>query len=100
MSLPPELLEAFDKASENSGYRDRSKALQAAKRSFISDFETELRGGHVVGSIVMVYNHETHGAGEGITEPSHHHQQSTLSSRHAPIDPAPCLDALLVPCPV
>ncbi|TMI29665.1 hypothetical protein E6H28_06080 [Candidatus Bathyarchaeota archaeon] len=40
MSLPPELLEAFDRASEHSGYRDRSKALQAAMRSFISDFET------------------------------------------------------------
>ncbi len=59
MSLPPELLEAFDRASEHSGYRDRSKAMQAAMRSFISDFETGVREGHVVGSIVMVYNHET-----------------------------------------
>src|SRR6266567_136479 len=83
MSLPPELLEAFDKASEHSGYRDRSKALQAAMRSFISDFETGVRGGHVVGSIVMVYNHETHGADEGITETSHHHRQSILSSLDA-----------------
>jgi CopG family nickel-responsive transcriptional regulator len=96
MSLPPELLEAFDKASEHSGYRDRSKALQAAMRSFISDFETGLRGGHVVGSIVMVYNHETHGADEGITETSHHHRQSILSSLHAHIDAAHCLCALLV----
>src|SRR5947199_4976179 len=95
MSLPPELLEAFDRASEHSGYRDRSKALQAAMRSFISDFETGVRGGHVVGSIVMVYNHETHGADEGITETSHHHRQSILSSLHAHIDAAHCLCALL-----
>src|SRR5881296_3215931 len=96
MSLPPELLEAFDKASQQSGYRDRSKALQAAMRSFISDFETGVRGGHVVGSIVMVYNHETHGADEGITETSHHHRQSILSSLHAHIDEAHCLCSLLV----
>jgi CopG family nickel-responsive transcriptional regulator len=96
MSLPPELLEAFDRASEHSGYRDRSKALQGAMRSFISDFETGVRGGHVVGSIVMVYNHETHGADEGITETSHHHRQSILSSLHAHIDAAHCLCALLV----
>jgi CopG family nickel-responsive transcriptional regulator len=96
MSLPPELLEAFDRASENSGYRDRSKALQAAMRSFISDFETEIKGGHVVGSIVMVYNHETHGADEGITETSHHHRQSIISSLHAHIDAAHCLSTLLV----
>jgi CopG family transcriptional regulator, nickel-responsive regulator len=96
MSLPPDLLGAFDKASENSGYRDRSKALQAAMRSFISDFETGIRGGNVVGSIVMVYNHETHGTDEGITETSHHHRQSILSSLHAHIDAAHCLCALLV----
>jgi CopG family transcriptional regulator, nickel-responsive regulator len=96
MSLPPDLLEAFDRASENSGYRDRSKALQAAMRSFISDFETGIRGGNVVGSIVMVYNHETHGTDEGITETSHHHRQSILSSLHAHIDAAHCLCALLV----
>src|SRR5213596_1337982 len=95
MSLPPELLEAFDRASEHSGYRDRSKALQAAMRSFISDFETGVRGGHVVGSIVMVYNHETHCADEGITETSHHHRQSILSSLHSHIDAAHSLCALL-----
>ncbi len=96
MSLPPELLEAFDRASEDSGYRDRSKALQAAMRSFISEFETGIKGGHVVGSIVMIYNHETHGADEGITETSHHHRQSIISSLHAHIDASHCLSTLLV----
>src|SRR3989442_3444082 len=90
MSLPPELLEAFDRASEHSGYRDRSKALQAAMRSFISDFETGVRRGHVVGSIVMVYKHETHRADERITETYHQHRQSILSSLHAHIDAAHC----------
>jgi len=59
ISLPPGLLEAFDRVSRQSGYGDRSKALQAAMRGFISDFETGVKGGSVVGSIVMVYNHET-----------------------------------------
>src|SRR2546426_11902514 len=43
MSLPPALLEAFDRVSHQSGYADRSKALQAAMRAFISDFEAESR---------------------------------------------------------
>lgn len=96
MSLPPDLLAAFDKASASSGYRDRSKALQAAMRSFISDYESSIRAGSVVGSIVMVYNHETRGTDEAITETSHHHRQSILSSLHAHIDAAHCLSALLV----
>lgn len=96
MSLPHELLQAFDRASAESGYRDRSKALQAAMRSFISEFETGVRAGSVVGSIVMVYNHETRGTDEAITETSHHHRQSILSSLHAHIDAAHCLSALLV----
>ena len=96
MSLPPGLLETFDRVSRQSGYGDRSKALQAVMRSFISDFETGLKGGNIVGSIVMVYNHETRGADQAITETSHHHRQSIVSSLHAHIDAAHCLCALLV----
>ncbi len=96
MSLPPELLDTFDKVSRQSGYGDRSKALQAAMRAFISDYETGLKGGSVVGSIVLIYNHETRGTDEAITEKSHLHRQSILSSLHAHIDAAHCLCALLV----
>ena len=96
MSLPPELLDTFDKLSRQSGYGDRSKALQAAMRAFISDYETGLKGGNVVGSIVLIYNHETRGTDEAITETSHQHRQSILSSLHAHIDAAHCLCALLV----
>jgi len=44
----------------------------------------------------MVYDHETKGTDEAITETSHHHRQSILSSLHAHIDEAHCLCALLV----
>ncbi len=96
MSLPPELLDTFDRVSRYSGYADRSKALQAAMRTFISEYETGLKGGNVVGSIVLIYNHETRGTDEAITEKSHRHRQSILSSLHAHIDAAHCLCALLV----
>jgi CopG family transcriptional regulator, nickel-responsive regulator len=96
MSLPSELLQAFDKAWRESGYRDRSKALQASMRSLISEFETGPKGGSVVGSIVIAYDHETKGTDEAITETSHHHRQSIVSSLHAHIDAAHCLSALLV----
>src|SRR5207247_9598942 len=96
MSPPPVLLEAFDRVSHQSGYADRSKALQAAMRAFISDFEAGVKKGNVVGSIVMVYDHETKGTDEAITETSHHHRQSILSSLHAHIDDAHSLCALLL----
>ena len=96
MSLPSELLEAFDKAWRESGYRDRSKALQVSMRSAIAEFERGPKAGNVVGSIVIVYDHETKGTDEAITETSHHHRQSIVSSLHAHIDAAHCLSALLV----
>jgi len=96
MSLPSELLDAFDTAWRESGYRDRSKALQASMRSLISELESGPKAGSVVGSIVIVYNHETKGTDEAITETSHHHRQSIVSSLHAHIDAAHCLSALLV----
>src|SRR2546422_194657 len=70
MSLPPGLLEAFDRVSRQSGYGDRSKALQAAMRAFISNFEAGVKKGNIVGSIVMVYDHETKGTDDAITEAS------------------------------
>ena len=96
MSLPSELLEAFDRSWRESGYRDRSKALQASMRSLISESENGPKAGNIVGSIVIVYDHETRGTDEAITETSHHHRQSIVSSLHAHIDAAHCLSALLV----
>src|SRR5438874_11660862 len=96
MSLPPGLLEAFDRVSRQSGYGDRSKALQAAMRAVISNFEAGVKKGNIVGSIVMVYDHETKGTDEAITETSDHHRQLILSLLHAHIDEANCLLALLV----
>src|SRR5436853_7754044 len=88
MSRPPGLLAAIDSVSRQSGYCDRSKALQAAMRVFISDFEAGVKKGNIVGSIVMVYDHETKGTDEAITETSHHHRQSRRSSLHAHTDDA------------
>lgn len=96
MSLPPDLLDAFDRASEKTGYQDRSKALQAAMRAFISDSGAAMKTGNVVGSIVLIYDHETKGTDDAITETSHRHRESILSSLHAHIDAAHCLLALLV----
>ncbi len=58
--------------------------------------EAGVKKGNIVGSIVMVYDHETKGTDEAITETSHHHRQSILSSLHAHIDEAHCLCSLLV----
>src|SRR3989442_3358317 len=90
MSLPPGLLEAFDRVSHQSGYSDRSKALQAAMRAFISEFEAGVKGGNAGGSIVMGYNHDTKGTDDSITDTSHHPSRSILSSLHRHIDDAYC----------
>jgi len=45
MSLPPGLLEAFDKVSHQSGYADRSKALQAAYASIHLGFRKRSQEG-------------------------------------------------------
>jgi len=43
VSVPPELLEEFDRTMREMGFRDRSKAIQAAMRGFITDFEFKKR---------------------------------------------------------
>jgi metal-responsive CopG/Arc/MetJ family transcriptional regulator len=43
VSVPPELLEEFDRSMREMGFKDRSKAIQAAMRGFISDFSKRRR---------------------------------------------------------
>jgi len=92
ISLPPALLTLFDKVSASMGYTERSRAIQAAMRNFISEFQwsaaPESSGSAV---ILMIYNHEVGGLDEKITDIQHSFRQIVSSTLHIHLDETRCL---------
>src|SRR5213594_1519787 len=81
LSLPPRLLQRFDQILTESGFKDRSKALQATMRSFITEEEQVLyKKGPITGALLMVYNHETRGIDSRLTDLEHDNREIIASS--------------------
>ncbi|MEM2991139.1 MAG: nickel-responsive transcriptional regulator NikR [Halobacteria archaeon] len=97
ISLPPTLLDLFDKVSSSMGYNERSRAIQAAMRNFISEFqwsqEPKSRGSAV---ILLIYNHEVGGLDEKITDIQHKYRDLVSSTLHIHLDEIKCLAVIVV----
>lgn len=97
ISLPPTLLNLFDSISSSIGYTERSRAIQAAMRNFISEFQwskaPESRGS---GVILLIYNHEVGGLDEKITDIQHKYRPLVSSALHVHLDESRCLMVIVV----
>ncbi len=97
LSLPPSLLEKFDKVTGEAGFTDRSKALQVTMRDFITDREQTLAStGSITGVLLMIYNHETRGIDASLTDVEHRNREIIASSTHMHMGVSHCLKVLVV----
>jgi CopG family nickel-responsive transcriptional regulator len=96
ISVPPELLVAFDEVTKHMGY-DRSKAIQTAMRNFIAEYKwTHDEKGSGTGALVMVYDHEIKDLEEALTDIQHRHEETIGSSMHIHLDERNCLEIIAV----
>src|SRR5215467_14597215 len=97
LSLPPRLLKRFDEISSESGFKDRSKALQATMRSFITEEEQVLvKKGPISGSLLMVYVHDVRGIDARLTDLENDNLEIIASSTHMHLVKSHCLKVLVV----
>jgi len=97
LSLTPELLQRFDEFFTKSGFSDRSKAVQAALRNFISDQEPSSGPNEKVTAVIMVvYDHETRGIDSTLTDIEHHDAEKIASSLHVHLGPSHCLKIVVL----
>ena len=97
LSLPPRLLESFDRVSKGSGFKDRSKAPQATMRDFITEQQqVHMKRVSITGALLMVYNHETRGIDSRLTDLEHENREIIASSTHMHLGVAHCLKVLVV----
>ncbi len=97
LSLPPTLLAKFEAAAFEAGFADRSKAIQSTLRDFVADKVETLRDEDtILGSLLVLYDHEARGVDAALTDLEHHSMRIITSSIHVHLDSRRCLKVVIL----
>ena len=97
VTFPPELLKDLDETIEEMGYASRSKAIQDAVTSFVTEQRLlHKQKGKKAGVLVMVYDHDVKGLEDELIEAQHHHRNVINSVLHVHLSDKECLEAVAV----
>jgi CopG family nickel-responsive transcriptional regulator len=96
VSLDEKLLAKFDRLIGGKGYANRSEAIRDLIRDSIVKEQWELGDADAVGTLTLVYDHETRELEERLTELQHAHYQAIVSTLHVHLDAHHCLEVLIL----
>jgi CopG family nickel-responsive transcriptional regulator len=96
VSLDGRLLAKFDRLIGRKGYRNRSEAIRDLIRDSLVREQWELGDTEAVGTLTLVYDHETRELEERLTEIQHAHYRAIVSTLHIHLDPHHCLEVLVL----
>ena len=96
ISISPSLLEEFDQAIKEKAYKNRSKAIRDLIVNFIVDRAWEKSDREVMGSLTVLYDHESRGLVEKLLEIQHERRENIISTMHMHIDERNCMEILAV----
>lgn len=96
ISLPSDLLQEFDQLISEIQY-DRSKAIQAAMRLFLTEQkELRQRKGSLLGAIAVTYDHDVRGLEKRLTDIQHSFSRIVRGAMHIHLDQTKCLQIIAV----
>lgn len=96
VSLEPELLAEFDKVIQKKGYVSRSEAIRDLVRDTLAENEWKNEKENMCGVITMVYDHDTTGLSEKLTQVQHAALHSIATTIHMHLDHDRCLEIIAV----
>ena len=96
ISLETTLLERFDALIRKKGYSSRSEAIRDLIRNSLVKEEWESATEETVGTITMVYSHDTRELPDILADLQHHYHHAIISSMHIHIDAHNCLEVIVV----
>lgn len=97
VTFPPDLLKDLDEVIQEIGYDSRSKAIQDAVASFVTEQRLlHKEQGKKAGVLVMVYDHDVKGLEDDLIESQHHHRNVINSVLHVHLSDKECLEAIAV----
>ncbi len=96
VSLPADLVRAFDASIARRGYRTRSEAIRDLMRDRLVEQEWQSVRRPVVGTVTIVYDHETRELNHVLTELQHQFHDAIACTTHVHLDEHHCLEVIVV----
>jgi len=96
ISLDEDLLERFDALIEKKGYANRSEAIRDLIRDSLVTDELESPKAETVGTITLVYSHDTRELTDTLTDLQHDYFDAIVSALHVHIDEHNCLEVIVM----
>jgi CopG family nickel-responsive transcriptional regulator len=96
VSIPDSLLRDFDRLIAQKGYQNRSEAIRDLIRDSLVTEEWREGNREMVGTISLVYSHQTRELSRILTKMQHDQYKTILSTLHIHLDEHNCLEVLVV----
>lgn len=96
VSIPEELVAAFDKRIHARGYRIRSEAIRDMMRDYLVEGEWEDGCREVVGTVTIVYDHATRELAGVLNDLQHSCHGAVICSTHVHLDEHNCLEVIVL----
>ena len=96
VSLERSLLRQFDRLIGRKEYANRSEAIRDLIRESLVRDRWEIGAGRAVGTITLVYNHDTRELAERLAQLQHAHYGEIISVLHVHLDAHYCLEVLVL----
>ncbi len=96
VSADARLLEKFDEMIAEQCYANRSEAIRDLIRDKLVEFAWTTSNEEVVGTLTLVYNHESRELMEKLTKLQHYHHTNIISTLHVHLDEHNCLEVLVM----
>jgi CopG family nickel-responsive transcriptional regulator len=96
ISLESPLLQRFDSLIHKKGYASRSEAIRDLIRDSLVKEEWESYTAETVGTITLVYSHDTRELSDNLNELQHHYHNLVRSTMHIHLDGHNCLEVIVV----
>jgi CopG family nickel-responsive transcriptional regulator len=96
VSFEPRLLSKFDTLLKKRGYTNRSEAIRDLIRKEIIESEIKEEDGEVIGTLTIIYDHETGDITNKLLHLQHHHHQEITFTTHIHVDEQTCLEIVVI----
>jgi CopG family nickel-responsive transcriptional regulator len=96
VSIESQLIKKFDALIDRKGYATRSEAIRDMIRDTLVEQEWESGAHETVGTITIVYNHNTRELEHALTDMQHKSFHRIISSLHIHLDAHNCLEVMVV----
>lgn len=96
VAIETSLLDRFDRFIGKRGYSNRSEAFRDLIRDRLTNEVVDEPNALVVGSITLIYDHHSRLLPERLTKLQHENHDVIISTTHAHLDHATCLEVVVV----